>query len=173
MKKKLIAFCMALFGLCAYAQQGQSAVGVSIGVAPNLESNVSVTNFEIGAKYQYGITDNLRLEGNLDYGFKSNGVGVFTLTGNIEYLFHLSDKFTIYPLAGIGYGHIGVSADAYIPGLDDVVSVSYGESRFLFNVGLGAEYPITDKISVGADIRFQYMKNFSRLPIMVGVTYKF
>lgn len=172
MKKKLIAFCMALFGLCAYAQQGQSAVGVSIGVAPNLESDVSVTNFEIGAKYQYGVTDNLRLEGDLDYGFKSNGIGVFTLSANIEYLFHLSEKFTLYPLAGIGFGHMSASYDIEVPGLG-IVSASASENRFLFNVGVGAEYPITDKLSIGADIRFQYMKNFSRLPIMVGVTYKF
>lgn len=159
MKKKIIALFFGLVGLAASAQQGQSAVGINIGVAPNLESNIPVTNFQIGAKYQYGVTDNIRLEADLDYGFKSNGFSVFDISANVQYLFNLSDKFVFYPVVGIGYGNIN--------------SASASESRFLFNVGVGAEYPITDNISIGAEIKFQYMKNFSRLPIAVGVTYKF
>ena len=175
MKKKLLALCVSLLSLSAFAQQGQSAVGINIGVAPNLDTNGSVTNFQLGAKYQYGVTDNIRLEADLDYGFRSNGISVFDLSANVQYLFNLSDKFVLYPLAGIGYGSINAT-EYYIPDPSkpmEVVSVSNTYSRFLFNVGIGAEYPITDNISVGAEFKFQYMKNFSRLPITVGVTYKF
>ena len=42
----------------------------------------------------------------------------------------------------------------------------------LINVGVGADYSLTDKVSVGAEIKFQYIKDFNRLPFKVGVIYK-
>ena len=44
--------------------------------------------------------------------------------------------------------------------------------RMLINVGVGADYSLTDKISVGAEIKFQYIKDFNRMPFKVGVIYK-
>ena len=46
-------------------------------------------------------------------------------------------------------------------------------SKFLLNIGAGIEYDITSKIAVNADIKYQYIKDFSRLPISIGVAYKF
>ena len=58
MKKIFIAMCMALIGLCATAQEkGDMAVGVNLGVAPCLESGTSVTNFGVGAKFQYNVSN--------------------------------------------------------------------------------------------------------------------
>lgn len=180
------------------AQKGQSAVGINLGAAPCLESGASLTNFEIGAKYQYGITDAIRLEGDLSYGFKSKGMDVFEISANAHYLFNIGDKIKVYPLVGIGYGHVGgdfsggdIDIDIDIPDIksrayaypgynpDDEIDSSDNDSsassanKFLFNVGAGAEYALTSKLSVGIEVKYQYMSHFSRLPINLGVTYKF
>ena len=66
MKKLIIALCMAFAGIGASAQSGEMAVGVDLGVVPFLEGEGSPTNFEIGAKFRYGLTEAVRLEADLD-----------------------------------------------------------------------------------------------------------
>lgn len=183
MKKFIISMCVALTALCASAQQtGDMAVGVNLGVAPSLQSGMSVTNFGIGAKFQYNVTTPIRLEADLDYWFKSSGVDVFDITANVHYLFNITDKIKVYPLVGIGYAHSGIGVTIEVDeDLKDLMekyeeeseNTSSSASNFLFNVGAGAEYALNDKLSVGAEIKYQYIKNFNRLPITIGVTYKF
>lgn len=196
MKKVFISLCMLLAGVCASAQQkGDMAVGLNVGVAPCLESGASLTNFGLGAKFQYNVTNPIRLEANVDYWVKSKGVDVFDITANVHYLFKIGQKLNIYPLAGIGYAHIGgvFSAGDWddlkdtMQGVGDYLGdnslyddfeaslneVSGGANKFLFNVGVGVEYPLTAKFSIGAEVKYQYMRYFSRMPITVGVTYKF
>lgn len=189
MKKIFISLCMVLSGLCVSAQEkGDMAVGLNVGVAPCLESGASLTNFGIGAKFQYNVTNPIRLEANADYWFKSKGSDAFDITANVHYIFKINQKLNIYPLAGIGYAHVGgvYSASWDDDGEDGMdiggISVSYPETqddvnstmnKFLFNVGVGVEYPLTPRFSIGAEAKYQYMRYFSRLPITVGVTYKF
>lgn len=185
--------CMALVGLCASAQEkGDMAVGANLGVTPCLESGTSVTNFGIGAKFQYNVTDPIRLEAALDYGFKSKGADVFTLGVNAHYLFNLSDKLRVYPLAGVGYAHFSGGYGSYDGGdggdggdYDFGYDIDYDDmfegdgrstgsvSKFMLNVGAGIECDITSNIAVNAEIKYQYIKNFNRLPISIGVAYKF
>ena len=148
------------------------AVGLNLGVAPCLESGAKVTNFGIGAKFQYNVTNPIRLEADVDYWFKNKGMDVFDITANVHYLFNVGNKLKVYPLVGIGYARIGGSLEFDDPDYkdyDDEASIS----KFLFNVGAGVEYPISSKLSVGAEIKYQYIQYFSRLPINIGITYKF
>ena len=185
MKKFFIFTCAALIGLCASAQEkGDMAVGVNLGVAPCLESGASVTNFGIGAKFQYNVTDPIRLEAALDYGFKSKGVDAMTLGVNAHYLFNVAEKFIVYPIVGLGYAHCGATASG-IPDMDeddwmygdiddyDTKSESGSINRFYFNIGVGGQYDINDKLAVNLELKYQYIKDFNRLPISVGVAYKF
>lgn len=147
--------CVALVGLCASAQEkGDMAVGLNLGVAPCLESGQSITNFGIGAKFQYNITNPIRLEADVDYWMKNKGVDVFDISVNAHYLFNIGEKLKVYPLVGVGYANCS-------------------KSKVLINAGAGVEYPITEKLSVGAEIKYQYMEHFGRLPISIGVAYKF
>lgn len=181
---------MALGGLCASAQQkGDMAVGLNLGVAPVLEKYVDLTNFGIGAKFQYNVTNPIRLEADVDYWFKAKEMDVFDISANVHYLLHFGEKFTMYPLVGIGYGRVGGGfsgggGDYGDYDFNDLLSKysnddldeeieSSALNRFLFNVGVGVEYNLTSKLAVGAEIKYQYMKDFNRLPISIGVTYKF
>ena len=152
---------MALVAMCGWSQQaGDKAVGVNIGIAPYVGSGAgSFTNFQLGAMYQYSILDHIRLEADLDYGFKDKGIGIFDISANVQYLFNPASRFTVYPFAGIGYANAS----------------GYGgsASRFLINLGVGAEYELLDFVSVGLKINYQYIKDFCRLPIAIYATYKF
>lgn len=155
---------VALVTLNVSAQKkGDFAVGLNLGVAPCLESGVSVTNFVLGAKAQYNVSNPVRLEADLNYSFKDNYIYAFEASANVHYIFDLGKNFTIYPLAGLGYGLFGVS----------VFGESESVSRFLFNVGVGSEYNINQNWAVGLELKYQYMSDFSRLPVMIGATYRF
>ena len=190
MKKFFIFTCAALIGLCASAQEkGDMAVGLNLGVAPCLESGASVTNFGIGAKFQYNVTNPIRLEAAFDYGFKNKGVDVMTIGVNAHYIFNVANKFNIYPLVGVGYAHCKATASG-IPDLDenDWLDIAYGKTdiddygtkeesgsanKFFFNVGVGGQYDLNDKLAVNLEIKYQYIENFNRLPISLGIAYKF
>ena len=202
MKKLLLAAVIALATAgAAFAQQGKMAAGINLGVVPSLESNLKVTNFQLGAKFQYGITDDFRAEADLEYGFKSKGISVFDVTANVHYLINVADRFKIYPLVGLGWGSItqdfgGLSVDDFLkdnglqsqwnqlPGYvtDDIrkefedsmdAAGSESVSRFVFNVGVGGEYDITDNLALNLEVKYQYMKDFNRMPITLGIAYKF
>lgn len=183
---------MALAGFAgASAQKGDMAVGLNLGVAPCLEKDFSVTNFGIGAKFQYNVTNPIRLEADVDYWFKDKGLDMFDITANIHYLFNIGSKIKVYPLVGIGYASLGGGYSFDFDDFDDLMSgfpyyskasddkdfdFDGGSSRlnrFIFNVGVGGEYAITSKLSAGLEIKYQYVKDFQRLPITLGVTYHF
>lgn len=181
MKRIVLSAFIALAAVCtAFAQKGESAVGINIGAAPSLESGQSITNFGIGAKYQYGLTDAFRLEGAFNYGFKNKGVDVMELSANAHYLVNLSEKVTFYPLVGVGYARVGgvISIDEE-PEVDldnndvNFNSSSASSNKFLVNVGIGAEYALSANLSLGLEVKYQYIKDFNRLPISLGVTYRF
>lgn len=198
MKKIFILACMALSGLCVSAQeQGDIAVGLNFGVAPCLESGASLTNLGIGAKLQYNVSNPVRLEAAFDYGFKDKGFDVMTVGINGHYIFKVGEKFNIYPLVGVGYARLGYNTSldmgfdygdepwAYNSRYDyydddnnddgdmDLEDMTLSSSKFYFNAGVGAEYALSTKFSIGVEAKYQYMKGFSRLPISIGISYKF
>ena len=162
MKKKILTFVLGLMGTCGmWAQSaGDQAFGINLGLAPYVGSGAySLTNFQLGVLYQYSVVDNIRLEGDLNFGFKDKGIGMFDVSGNVQYLFNPASRFTFYPFVGIGYGNIS----------------GWGSSsaRLLFNIGLGGEYSLPANISVGLRVNYQYVKDLCRLPIAVYATYRF
>lgn len=189
MKKLFIFACAALLGLSASAQEkGDMAVGLNLGVAPCLESGVNVTNFGIGAKFQYNVTNPIRLEAAFDYGFKNKGTDVMTIGVNAHYIFKAADKISVYPLIGLGYFHgkttVSGARDMYEDNFGDIFSrdadydydttVQGGSANKLyFNVGVGGQYDLNDKLAVNLEIKYQYIKDFNRLPISLGISYKF
>ena len=190
MKKFFIFTCAALIGLCASAQEkGDMAAELNLGVAPCLESGASVTNFGIGAKFQYNVTNPIRLEAAFDYGFKNKGVDVMTIGVNAHYIFNVANKISVYPLVGLGYAHCKATAIG-IPDLDEndwggianwetdiddygTKEESGSANKFFFNVGVGGQYDLNDKLAVNLEIKYQYIENFNRLPISLGIAYKF
>ena len=65
MKKIIIAACMALLGCgSVFAQQGKQAIGGNLSYGTEIES------VGIGLKYQYNITDQIRIEPSMNFDIK-------------------------------------------------------------------------------------------------------
>lgn len=181
MKKFFLTLVLSAIALCGYAQQkGDHAVGVNVGVAPCLNKGTNITNFGIGAKYQYNVTDPIRLDFDMEYWASDGYRGLFDITANVQYLFVLYEDIVLYPTIGIGYGHLNNVNTTYTAqiGEDGEFVGFYNEpiahpNRFVFNVGIGGEYKISRRLSAGIEIKYQYVKDLNRLPINLGVTYHF
>lgn len=151
-------FCL-LGVVGANAQRGDMAAGINLGVAPCVESGSGTCNFGLGAKFQYNVTNPIRLEVDFDYWFSDNSVSMVDLIANVHYQFRISNRFNMYPIVGIGWGNLH--------------SGDWNSSRFIFNVGVGAEYAITGNLTADFEFKYQYVKDFQRLPIQVGMAYHF
>lgn len=167
----LMGLAMVAGSLCASAQEkGDMAVGINLGVAPCLEKDASITNFGVGAKFQYNITAPIRVEAAFDYYFKDKGIDVMTVGVNAHYVFKLGNKFGIYPLVGVGYARLSGSGAQYDDEAMDELGNLLGSiggsaaqdefneglrqskegasaNKFYFNVGVGAEYSFSSKFS--------------------------
>lgn len=55
----------------------------------------------------------------------------------------------------------------------DGKSLSKSQSKFYYNLGAGFEYDFTNRLSASVELKWQGMKWFNRLPISIGVSYKF
>ena len=79
--KKLIVFISMMFFLMgsAFAQKGIQAFGVHLGYGSEIESA------SIGVKYQYNITNNIRLEPSANYFFEKKGIDMFDFNANAHY----------------------------------------------------------------------------------------
>lgn len=170
MKKLCLALvCAIVCSTVAFAQQGKSAIGINLGYGIGLDEP-KPKNIELGVKYQYNITDPIRIEAAFNYGLadKIDGVDVSSMDYgvNFHYLFG-SENFKFYPLIGLG----GVTAKAEIS--EDGFSISTTETKFMFNVGAGAEYYINEHVGINLELKYSYAKDFCRFPIMLGASYKF
>ena len=189
MKKILITLCVVLITLSASAQKGETAVGANILYGSKLK------NIGIGAKGQYNFTDNIRGEASFDYFLKKEGVSMWGINANIHYLFDVTDKIKVYPLAGIGYVNTGGSGDDDDWGYDDDDDDDYGwgraasyedddddygydgssssDGKIAINLGCGVQFALTEKISINAELKYQIIDNFNQIVPSIGITYKF
>lgn len=165
MKKFLLP--LALSVVCgagsAFAEVGDMGVGINLGAAPCIEKHSSITNFILGGKFRYQPISIVRLEADADFGFRDKSVSSFTAMANVHFMIPCADKFYMYPLVGVGYGNEKFSGSDW----------SYSKDKFAFNVGIGAEYEFAPNLSADFEFKYQYMQDFSRLPILVGLNYKF
>lgn len=177
---------LAMGSVCAFAQKGGQRVGL------NLNYGTEISNVGLGAKYQYGITDAIRLEGGFDYFFKKDGASMWDINVNAHYLFPFAEKFAVYPLVGLTYANCKVSGgwsnDAFsqeeiqdmidaglIEDASEVTgeSSSSHESKFGVNLGAGVQYAINDKWNVNFEVKYQLISDFDQAVFGLGVAYKF
>jgi len=146
------------------------------------------TFFGLGAKFQYGLTDPIRLEGSFLWFFPKTktipgmpaippffpGTPAIDISHNLwdfnvnaHYLFPISGtQLTVYPLAGLGFtgfrGKVG--------------SESNTETRFGFNLGGGLDFPITETITLNFEARYKLVadSDFKNLYFIgLGAAFRF
>ncbi|MCM1451259.1 MAG: porin family protein [Clostridium sp.] len=171
MKKIFTLLFVAVLAIGAYAQRGQMAAGINLMAVPSLESGYKATNFGFGGKFQYTLTNNIRLEGDIDYLTKNKGLSQFDIIANAQYLFNVAPRFNMYPVVGIGYASINHKASINMGG--EIFENSNSEGRFLFNAGIGFEYELTSNLVGSFEVKYQYVEDWQKLPISIGIAYRF
>ena len=132
--KKLFVLAFALF---AYGMNAQTAVGGGI----SLGSGYTALNL----KGEFGITENIGISPSVDYvlGMPS-GSSLFAINADGHYYLGDPDAFNYYPLAGLGMWIYSVSAGGY----------SASGSAFLFNLGGGGTYALSDSMKLFGEAKF-------------------
>ena len=153
MKKLIVLFSMMFFIMgSAFAQKGIQSAGVHLSYGTKIES------FGIGIKYQYNITDNIRLEPSMNYSFANHGVDQFDLNTNVHYLFPMASNIRVYPLAGLTFTRWEKGGSI---------------TRLGVNAGGGAEMDITDKLMLNFELKYQFVSDLNQTMFNVGIAYMF
>lgn len=141
MKKLFLLTSLLLASGSAFAQHQKG----DIEIGANLAFQTSGSNLGVGAKARYGLTDRIRLDAGLTYFLPKADVTSLEASVNAHYLFPLKDsKFTLYPLAGLGYYHNSVK----------LLGTSVSSGQLLIDFGGGASYQLTKSLSLGAEAKY-------------------
>ena len=156
MKKLAVFFSMMfLFMGTVFAQKGIQAAGAHLAYGTEIKS------FGIGVKYQYNITDNIRLEPSLNYFFENDGVDQFDINANAHYLFPMASNVRVYPLAGLTFARWESS-------------FSDGDvTRLGVNVGGGVEFDISDRLILNFELKYQFVSDLDQAIFNAGIAYTF
>jgi OOP family OmpA-OmpF porin len=131
------------------------------------------SSFLLGVGVGYNWTTNLSIEGEISHipdivgDTDSVDLGVTTFSANGVYHFDTETKFVPYATLGLGFGNMGLD-------IEDVNDED-SSTEFLFNLGGGVKYPVTDRLQVRGDLRYFSINdenpNFWR--VYGGVTFGF
>ena len=153
MKKLFVLMSMMFFIMSsASAQKGIQAFGVNLGYGSEIESA------SIGVKYQYNITNNIRLEPSANYFFEKRGIDMFDFNANAHYLIPTENNIRLYPLAGLTFTRWDLGKVA---------------NRLGLNIGGGAEFDVSDNLFVNMELKYQIVKDLDQTVFNVGLTYMF
>ena len=160
MKKIALLLVCLLTGITtSFAQKaGESSVGLNINYA-------SETSFGLGARYQYNITNNVRIEPEFNYYFKHDNCSYWDLGANVSYLFPIASDVTVYPLVGIGYMH------GKFHGIEDLGS--YGDGSFQAKLGAGIEFQLLPTTKLIIEPKYQFNDFDNQFIITAGIAYCF
>lgn len=163
--KKFFALIIAslVFVFVASAQKGV------MGVGGNVLYGSEINMVGIGPKFQYGITNEVRVEGSFSYFFKHKGFHMWDLSANAHYLFNITPKFRAYPLAGLTV----VNRSEYTKIVDETPETREAVTRFGLNLGGGCEYDVSRCVSLNAEVKYTVVSTIDQAVVGVGAVYKF
>ena len=162
MRKILTIVCALMLGMGvsqAQVQQGETAAGVNLVYGSEIES------LGLGARFQYGILDQLRAEVGFNFFFEHNHITWWDVNLNAHYLLGIwNQQLYFYPLAGLNYTMTKVK----LPG-----ESSDEENHVGLNVGAGVEYEFTEHFGVNLEYRHTIIRKVDQGVIGLGLNYKF
>ena len=174
MKKFLMIAVMAMSALSMSAQDSKFAAGVNFDFA----TFKGYTAPGFGIKLQYNFTEALRAE--LGYTYYLNSKldaawlgdepkdGIWTINLNFAYMFKVSDKVKIGPMAGIAMvsTHMNDAAKGVYAAEAALINQAFGTNldnvkntmAFGFQIGAAADFQVSDHFKVGVDAYYKHAK---------------
>lgn len=162
---------MAMSALSMSAQDSKFAIGVNA----DLLAASGYTTGGFGLKLQYNFTENFRAELGYTYylnktyatvlyeiepgvplDVKDGKNGLWSINLNFAYLFKVSDKIKIGPMAGIAMNSTHMN-DAYKDALTVYAKTEAKNTMALgFQVGVASEYQVSDHFKLGLDLMYKH-----------------
>lgn len=149
----------------AYAQKGRQAIGFGLSYGTEIES------VGIGMKYQYNITNPIRLEPSLNYFFENDGVSMLDINMNFHYLCPVGSGVSLYPLLGFTFSNWMFDFDG--PWGHDGPLDDDNECRVGMNIGAGADFRLAASWSMNCEFRYQLVSDFDQAIFNIGFAYRF
>jgi outer membrane protein X len=153
-KMAVVAIALTMTAVTANAQQkGDMAAGAKLAFG----TGDGYSNLGIGAKFQYNVTDPIRLEGAFTYflpkkagvsGLAEVKTSMWDFSANAHYLFPVADKITVYPLAGLSI--LGAS----VKGETIMGDAKAGTSEFGLDLGGGVDFRIAEATLLNAEAKY-------------------
>lgn len=170
--KKIFLLAVAVLGatLGTMAQKGEKAIGLNLSYGSEVESA------GIGVKFNYGLTDQIRLSPSFNYFLENDGLSAWEVNADAHYLFNVAPGITVYPLAGLTFTHWKFDlADALgIEGIGSVLGdTSSSDSKLGINIGGGIDYKLTDQLSLGLELKYGIVNDFDQFVPSVHLMYAF
>lgn len=168
----LVAFIAATFSLSA--QSVPSAQGGDFSAVGSLGYQTNYERFGISAQGRYNLMRNVRLAPDVTFFFPKNKVTGLDINLNAHYVFYFpQDRFSVYPLAGIGmqnnfWGKQKVTAADG----STVETDSRSKTSFAFNLGGGISYYISANNFLNAEVKFM-MADEDAAVILLGYGFRF
>ena len=154
-KLTLLIVCLIAGMATAAAQsQGDKALGLNLNYA-------SETSFGLGGKFQYNLTNHVRIEPEFNYYFKHDHVSFWDLGVNFHYLFPVAADVAIYPAVGLGYANAKVHFDEY----------SASDGKFQAKFGVGADFKLGSAWKLNIEPKYQLVDGFDQFIINVGLAF--
>ena len=153
MKKILLTAIAALF--VATAASAQDAGKWAVGPRMNIYTNTGDGIVGLGAFARYSFTDNWRIEPSLT-ALLHRGCSI-DLSVDAQYVFHVADKWDLYPAVGLTANDIG----RWAAGL---------------NIGGGFDFSVSRDWDISAGLKWQPMFDDIRpnpVVISIGACYRF
>jgi outer membrane protein X len=176
-RKAAILAIVATMGVAAFAQEkGSMAIGGNLLIAGD-----ETTLAGVGAKFQYNITNPIRLEGSFSYFFPKKdemrimGISVETSLSMLDfnvnghYLIPLTDRVTVYPLAGLGMVSMKMKGNA----LGGLVNETVSENNFGVNLGGGIDFKISDAIIFNVEAKYKLIQDGGIYFASAGLAFMF
>ena len=145
MKKLALVIVAALIGIAAFGQE--KSIGARLLYTGDFEK------LGIGVVGQMDIQNNIR--GALSLGFyPDKNASAFEINADAQYLLG-NDSVTFYPFAGL-----------------NLTGVKHASTKPGINVGAGIEFPLTDVLKFGAEVKYVISK-YDQIIIGAGINYCF
>lgn len=129
-------------------------------------------------KYQYNITNPLRIEPSFNYFFENDNVSMLDLNVNFHYLCPVAQSVKLYPLFGLTMSNwmfdmhdLDVDWDGDHVHVDD--GGNHNEFRIGVNLGAGAEFALGRNWAMNVEFRYQLVDDFDQGVINFGAAYRF
>ena len=183
----LIIVCFALLTMSLFSANAQQKGDMALGAHLAIGTQIDPSYFGIGAKFRYNITNPIRLEGSFTYFFPHkdeyyNGY----IRGNVKttysmwdfsvsghYLFSISDRVVLYPLAGLTILGEGTTVSAQSNNVSILgAEKSDSSTDLLINIGGGIDFKLNDQIILNAEPKIVWLGH-GYIGISIGAVYKF